>query len=148
MAKKSESSEKSESKPKAAKKAPAKSPSPAAAAESAPAKAVAKKPDAKPRRPMSPMPGGIDTGLAASAAASMLLARRKGRDQLSDRGGIEQIKSDMAKPASAIAGDVLDQHADATGSRRPNLPNTGPGTHSQTVGHAAERTFVPRRTGG
>lgn len=106
----------------------------------------------KPGKPNGPAAGTpmIDTGLAASAAASLLLARRKGRAQVDDPVSIDQIKNDLAKPHSAVAGEVIDQHAESTGGRRPTLPFGGPSPtgNSQTVGHAAERTFVPRRTGG
>lgn len=153
MAKSSKKSEtKEEAKPKAAKQpaaAAAKSASPASAggsaAKSAPKKPAAKS-DSKPRPNL--MSGGIDTNLAASAAASLLFAKRKGRDQLSGSASIDQIKNDLAKPASAVAGDMLDQSAGTTGASRSNLPIGGQSRNSQTVGHAAERTFVPRRTGG
>ncbi|MCS7032574.1 MAG: hypothetical protein NZ561_01110 [Phycisphaerae bacterium] len=89
----------------------------------------------------------IDTNLAAAAAANLLVARRKGRDQIDDPISVDQIKNDLSKPASAVAGELLDQHAQSSGLRRPELPVTrGAPVHSQTVGHAAERTFVPRRT--
>lgn len=137
MAKTSKKSEtKEDAKPKAAAKKPA---------AAAPKKSSTKS-DSGSR--LNQMSGGIDTNLAASAAASLLFAKRKGRDQLSGSSSVDQIKSDLAKPASAVAGDMLDQSAGATGASRSNLPTGGPSRNSQTVGHAAERTFVPRRTGG
>lgn len=169
--KKSESAESAKPKPAAAKKAPAKkseaaaapakasakpattAKSTAAAKPAAAASAKSSKPQAK-GKPAGMMGGLIDTNLAASAAANLLLARRKGRHLIEDPVSIDQIKSDLTKDHSAVAGEVLDQHAESTGGRRPDLPfnSTGGGggstPHSQTVGHAAERTFVPRRTGG
>jgi hypothetical protein len=157
---------KAQAKQAAAKKPPSKK-EPAAAASAAstkpaanaPAKAQAKSPAAKSKPNLLAGGGGssfIDTGLAASAAAHLLLARRKGRDQLDDPISIDQIKSDLTKDHAAVAGDVLDQHAESTGTRRPDLPFTpggggrsgGAAPHSQTVGHAAERTAVPRRNAG
>lgn len=141
------SSKKAETKEEAKPKAKA---SAASAGTSAASKAGPKKSSTKSEMGSRPnlMSGGIDTNLAASAAASLLFAKRKGRDQLSGSSSVDQIKSDLAKPASAMAGDMLDQQAGTTGASRSNLPTGGPSRNSQTVGHAAERTFVPRRTGG
>lgn len=138
-------SKKSETKEEAKPKAKA-----SAAAGSAASKAAPKKSSSKSDSGSRPnlISGGIDTNLAASAAASLLFAKRKGRDQLSGSASVDQIKNDLAKPASAVAGDMLDQSAGTTGASRSNLPIGGQSRNSQTVGHAAERTFVPRRTGG
>jgi hypothetical protein len=162
--KKSETDEK----PSPAKKAPKKAtPKPAAdsnptgapadAAASSSTTKSAKAPGKAPARQTKPKPallgGGsmIDTSLVASAAANLLLARRKGRDQIDDPISIEQIKSDLSKDPLSVAGEVLDQHAESSGARRPNLPTghqSGYAPTSQTIGHAAERTAVPRRTAG
>lgn len=150
--KKSDKSASTEDATKTAKKTPAKKPESAAAAASSAPKATAKKAAEKkhPTKANSMGGGLIDSGLLASSAANFLLARAKGRHQMqpTNSASIEQIKSDLAKPASAVAGELIDQQAEGSGGRRPNLPG-GHGTpHSQTVGHAAERTSVPRRTGG
>ena len=88
--------------------------------------------------------------LLASSAANFLLARAKGRHQMQaeNTASISQIKSDLAKPASAVAGELIDQHSEGTGGKRPNLPGGHGAPHSQTVGHANQRTSVPRRTAG
>jgi len=161
MAKQPKKSESKAQSPEPKAKSPRKSPGASASAAGASAaggapksaskttaqKKPAQKPESKPQRPNLLAGGLIDTSLAASAAANLLVARRKGRDQIDDPISIEQIKSDLAKPAAAVAGELLEQHAESTGNRRPNLP-TGPASHSQTVGHTAERTYVPRRTAG
>jgi hypothetical protein len=143
-------------KPATPRKSAAKKPASGVAVEAAspssgkaPARAAAKTPVARKPRVGGAAAPLIDTNLAASTAASLLLARRKGRDQVDTSISIEQIKSDLSKPHAAVAGDVISQHAESAGARRPSLP-TDPrgGSHSQTVGHSAERTFVPRRTGG
>jgi hypothetical protein len=151
--KKSDKSDVGDEKPMAAKKAPAKKAPAATAAAKADAPKSAKaaiKPSPKKPGAAGNLFGGsvVDSGLLASSAANFLLARAKGRHQMQAENAvsIEQIKSDLAKPASAVAGELIDQHAEGAGAKRPNLP--GGGKHSQTVGHAAERTSVPRRTGG
>lgn len=148
--KKSEPADEMKPKPAAVKKAPTRKPETKATTTPATVAKAAAKPQSKGKLP-SLVGGLIDTNLAASAAANLLVARRKGRAQIDDPISIDQIKSDLTKDHSAVAGEVLDQHAESTGGRRPDLPfNPGGGStpHSQTVGHAAERTFVPRRTGG
>jgi hypothetical protein len=171
--KKSETTDgaKTESKKPAPSKAPAKKaetdkPKATAAAASAasslaPAKAGATKLSAKPQtkgRPnVSVGSSMFDTNLAASSAASMLFARRKNRDKVDDPISVDQIKNDLNKSNSAVAGQVLDQHAESTGGKRPNLPfnqqggaagGGNIGGSSQTVGQAAARVSVPRRTAG
>src|SRR5262245_49680546 len=117
MAKSSKKPEsKQTSKPRApAKKPAAKAPAPAAASNAAPKKPAGKsEPKARPNL----LGGGslIDTSLVASAAANLLLAKRKGRDQIDDPISIDQIKSDLSKPAAAVAGELLDQHAESAGA--------------------------------
>jgi hypothetical protein len=115
------------------------------------AKASSKSSGAKSESSRPALPEGtlLDTSHLASSAAALLLARRKGRDQIHDTVSVEQIKADLSKPAAAVAGSVLDQHAEGAGIRRPNLPtSSGPTSHGQTVGKSVERTSVPRRTSG
>jgi hypothetical protein len=89
----------------------------------------------------------IDTSAAASAAAAMLIARVRGKDKVADNVSVDYLKSEMNKSHGAVAGAVLDQQGEASGSRRPDLPGN-PHSKSQTDGHSVSRTNVPRRTGG
>jgi hypothetical protein len=115
--------------------------------------AGAKKPatEKKATRPAKPATVGmpmIDTSLAAQAAAAMLLNRRAAASEA--KGSlIDQIKSDLNKPASAAVSGALNQSA-PEGSKKPsNIPfgkkQVG---HNQTYGGDLTRSGVPRRTAG
>mgnify|MGYP000022014459 CR=1 FL=1 len=119
------------------------------AKNAAPKKSPQKPPEKKPASKPNLMGGGlIDSGLLASSAANFMRARAKGRHQMTSASSVGQIKSDLAKPASAVAGEFLDQQSEGTGGRRSNLPTGQGAPRGQTVGHAAQRTSVPRRTAG
>src|SRR5205085_458814 len=116
-----------------------------------PAADVAKKSSAKSgaQGGASPM---FDAGLAASAAANMLLARRKGQDKM--QGGnvsIEHVKNELTRSTGAM--DALDKSS--SGTSRSNLPTdasrggAGGRQHSgQTNANEASRNSVPRRNAG
>jgi hypothetical protein len=101
-------------KPKAAKKPAAKAAEPVVAKPAPTAKAAVKKKPTLVAAASGMM--NFDTSLLASSAANMLLARTKGRDTLADPISVDQIKSDLNKPAANAAGHAL---GDAL---RSNLP--------------------------
>jgi hypothetical protein len=146
MAKASKKSEtkpaaKAESKPKAAKstapKAKAQAAKKSAAAGGAPAQA--------------PL---IDTNLAASAAAAMILNRAATNPASSgqpaakkESASFKNLKDSLSKPASAGLGGAFGNIA---GQKKSNQPLGGGKQvgRNQTFGADVNRTGVPRRTGG
>jgi hypothetical protein len=133
---------KAEAKPKAAAKAPA---------------AKAKAPAAK--KPASP--GGaaplIDTNLAASAAAAMILNRAGTGGAAANASGqpaakkesssFKNLKDSLNKPASQSLGGTFGNIA---GQKKSNQPLGGGKQvgRNQTFGADVNRAGVPRRTGG
>lgn len=125
------------------------------AAEKKPAekKPAAKKPAAAKPATATPAGGfggfGIDTDLAAQAAAKMLLNRSAGQSQQSSEGStVKYLKETMNKPQSGGAGNLLGG-GPAGGGKASNLPhfkNQQKG-HNQATGHVGN-TGVPRRTPG
>lgn len=99
----------------------------------------------------------IDTGLAAQAAARMLLARSSGAAaatrQASAAGeseGFKQLKNNLGKPHPQAMEALLNNTA-PPGSKRSNLPIPGGRNqvgHNQTFSADVSRAGVPRRTGG
>jgi hypothetical protein len=97
---------------------------------------------------------GIDTNLAAAAAARMLTARNQLKAQSGagekDEGSlVKQIKQDLSKPAAGSMANLLDKTG-GPGAKRPNLPFGGGNQvgHNQTTGGNVNRAVIPRRTGG
>ena len=131
---------------------------PAAAEKKA---APAKKAPAAAKKPAAPAAGGtpqIDTNLAASAAAAMVLNRATGGTgsggaasgqpaAKKESAGFKNLKDSLAKPASQGLGGIL-----GTGGqqKKSNLPFGGGKQvgRNQTFGADVNRAGVPRRTGG
>ena len=125
--------------------------------KTAPAKAAPRKPAASPAGGM-PL---IDTDLAASAAASMVLNRAVTGTAPTDGGPrpaaepadkretstFKQLKQNLAKPAAGGLGGVL---GGAQAGKKSSQPFGGGNQvgRNQTFGTNASRTNVPRRTGG
>jgi hypothetical protein len=135
---------KAEAKPKAAAKAPtAKAKAPAA-----------KKQASSGAAPQAPM---IDTNLAASAAAAMILNRAATSGAAPNASGqpaakkesssFKNLKDSLNKPASQSLGGTFGNIA---GQKKSNLPLGGGKQvgRNQTFGADVNRAGVPRRTGG
>ena len=126
---------------------------PAEAKKKAPAKA---KKAAAPAKPATGGTGGprIDTNLAATNAAKMLLSKSKmgeqptGNQPVKESGSFKQMKDALKKPGTTGLNAAL---GNTFGGNKSNLPapNTrGPQqANSQTQGSFNKFT-VPRRTGG
>jgi hypothetical protein len=166
-AKKSESAKAS---PTAASKAAAKA-KPGGASKSAAAKAAAPKAaSSKAAAPKAGRGGGtgamhppmIDTGLAAQAAAKMLVAGFQSKNTSAGAGAgtsgagaarpqsamFRQIKEGLTKPHLSGMENVLDKSAPG-GGKRSDLPKGPPQVgHNQTFGADVNRAGVPRRTPG
>ena len=124
---------------------------------------------AAPKKPAGSPAGGmplIDTDLAASAAASMVLNRATAGSQPAGGASAEagarpptesgdkretstfkQLKQNLAKPAAGGLGGVL---GGAQAGKKSSQPFGGGNQvgRNQTFGTNASRTNVPRRTGG
>ncbi len=105
---------------------------------------------AKKKTPAAPPSGGplIDTGLAARAAASMLLNRQR-TEETHSGGMLRQIKQDLARPQQTPVGSLLGG-AGGAGVKHPQLPARarGAGGASRGGGAAGNRIGLPRRMGG
>ena len=102
----------------------------------------------------------IDTNLAASAAASMILNRAVGGSGAAPPAGagpqpakkesasFKQLKQNIAKPAASGPGGILSNAT--TQKKAGNLPFGGGQQkgHQQVFGADVNRAGVPRRTGG
>ncbi len=103
----------------------------------------------KPAAGASPL---LDTDLAASAVAKILLAKSKMQDtgSAADSGresdAFKQLKEGLNKPASLAAANSLNA---ALGHSKADLPRRfgKNSSHGQVVGHAGPSN-VPRRTNG
>lgn len=155
--KKSEKSETSASKEPSAKKPSGAKKSATATTSTAAASKQTK--TAKPARQAAPIGSPlIDTSLAAQTAARMLAAGRARRERQTqqDEGEekkegslINQIKSDLNKPAAATISNVLNKSA-PEGVKKPSsqpFAHKQVG-HNQTFGADLTRSGVPRRTSG
>jgi len=104
-----------------------------------------------------PVSGGvpaIDASAAASNAARMVGAKLSSAvggpvgPVKPESTGFRNMKQNLNKPASSTLGGLLDKTT-PVGTRKPQIggfmKQVG---HSQTIGHEANRTSVPRRTGG
>jgi hypothetical protein len=135
---KAEAKPKDEAKPKAAAKK-----------SSAPAAAPKPKKAAKPSASSTDVPL-IDTGLAAQAAAKMVVNRdllSKPAAEKKESGSFKQLKESLLKPAVQGPGGLLSPQG------QQKKFNTGFGgrnqvSHNQTFGADVNRSGVPRRTSG
>ncbi len=132
------------------KAAPAKKAAPKAARSSAKKSAAAgKAPAGASSEPM------IDTGIAAQAAARMLLARSAGKavpaaKPAEESAGFKHLKEEAGKPHQQVMDALLNKTAPAS-AKRNNLPMPGGRNqtgHNQTFGADVNRANLPRRTGG
>jgi hypothetical protein len=139
-------------KPKAESKAKAESESKpkTAAKKSAPSTAAQPKKAGKPAAPPSGVPL-IDTGLAAQAAANMVVNRDRltsmPAGEKKESGSFKQLKESLLKPTVQGPGGLL------TPQVQHKKINTGFGGrnqvgHNQTFGADVNRSGVPRRTSG
>jgi hypothetical protein len=124
------------------------------AAKAAPAKSSAKHAPAKPAQHSKPMMSPlIDTSLAASSAARMLVAGVGGKNQQKQQQStkpesslFKQMKSGLNKPHSAQMDSLLDKtHGPGTQKTQGFEKQVA---HNQTIGSDAARKSVPRRTAG
>jgi hypothetical protein len=104
------------------------------------------------KAPSKPAPAGfpfIDTNLAASSAARMLLRKPAAADSVAPKkesGTFKNLKESLNNPSLGS----LDQFMGSTGPQRSNMPHQRDQQkgHNQTFGADVNRTGVPRRTTG
>jgi hypothetical protein len=118
--------------------------------ESTPArKPPAKSPAKSPSKPAASGFPSIDTNLAASSAARMLLRKPSAADSAAPKkesGAFKNLKESLNTPSLGS----LDQFMGSTGPQRSNTSHHRDQQkgHNQTFGADVNRTGVPRRTTG